>query len=89
MNSVTSMEITKQQEFQTTWMKEGLVLNLGHGIKKSKEKMMCAQYECKRTLLQKHDKKRINSWWRYIPKINVEQTKSNVGFYLYLYMLGI
>jgi hypothetical protein len=51
--------------------------------------MMCAQYECKRTLLQKHDKKRINSWWRYIPKINVEQTKSNVGFYLYLYMLGI
>jgi len=74
------MEITKQQDFQTTWMKEGLVLNLGHGIKKWKEKMMCVQYQYKRILLQKNDKKIIKSWQRYIPKTNVEQTKSNVGF---------
>jgi hypothetical protein len=33
----------KQQNFQTTSTKVDLVLNLGHGIKKSKEKnMMCA-----------------------------------------------
>ncbi len=29
---------TKQQDFQTTWMKVGLVLNPGHGIKLSKVK---------------------------------------------------
>jgi len=34
---------------------------------------MCAQCECKRTLLQKCDKNIIKSWQRYIPKIGVEQ----------------
>ncbi len=29
---------TKQQDFQTTWMKVGLVLNPNHGIKKSNVK---------------------------------------------------
>jgi len=28
----------RQQDFQTTWMKTSLVLNSGHGIKKSKVK---------------------------------------------------
>jgi hypothetical protein len=50
---VASMKRTKQQNFQTIWTKVSLVLNLGHGIKKSKAK---TQGECKRTLLQKHDK---------------------------------
>jgi hypothetical protein len=36
--SVTSTKRIKQQDFQTTWTKTCLVLNLGHGIKKSKEK---------------------------------------------------
>jgi hypothetical protein len=42
-------------------MKACLVLNSSHGIRKSKAKMICAQYECKKTLLQKHDKKIIKS----------------------------
>ncbi len=70
-------------------MKACLVLNSSHGIRKSKAKMICAQYECKKTLLQKHDKKIIKSWQIYMPKTSVEHIKSNVGFYLYLYMLGI
>jgi hypothetical protein len=38
---VISMKITKQQYFQTTWTKEGLILNPSYGIKKSKEKIIC------------------------------------------------
>jgi hypothetical protein len=32
------MKKTKQQHFQITWMKVGLVLNPSHGIKKSETK---------------------------------------------------
>jgi hypothetical protein len=47
---------TKQQCFQTTWTKASLVLNLGHGIKKSKAKTWCMHnMKCNKTLLQKHD----------------------------------
>jgi hypothetical protein len=49
----------KQQDFQTTWIKAGLVLNPSHGIKKSKAKTQC---ECKMILLQKHDKNKTKSW---------------------------
>jgi hypothetical protein len=40
------------------------------------------------TLLQKHDNNIIKSLQRYIPKTDVEQIGSNVGFYFYLYPLG-
>ncbi len=42
-------------------MKVNLILNPGHGIKKSKVKMMYSRCECKRILLQKHDKKMTRS----------------------------
>jgi ferric iron reductase protein FhuF len=70
-------------------MKACLVLNSSRGMRKSKAKMIRAQYERKKTLLQKHDKKIIKSLQRYMPKISVEHIKSNLGFYLYLYKLGI
>jgi hypothetical protein len=46
--------------------------------------MMCAQCECKRILLQKHNKNKTRSWQIYVPKIGVEQSEDNMGFYLYL-----
>jgi hypothetical protein len=53
-------------------------------IKSWNKDIMCAQCECKRTLLQKRDK----SWQKYVPKIGVEQTKSNEKFCFYLKPLG-
>jgi hypothetical protein len=50
---------------------------------------MCAQFEQKMILLQKHDNNIIKSLQRYIFKIDVEQIRSNVRFYFYLYPLGI
>jgi hypothetical protein len=35
------MKKMKQQDFQTPWTKVDLILNLGHGIKKSKAKKWC------------------------------------------------
>ncbi len=41
--------------------------------KKIKNKnTMRAQYECKKNLLQKHDKNKTRSQQRYIPKISVK-----------------
>jgi hypothetical protein len=49
---------------------------------------MCAQCECKRTLLHKCDKNRPRSWQRFVPKIGVEQIKNNGEFCFYLDPLG-
>jgi len=49
---------------------------------------MCAECECKRTLLQKCDKNIIRSWQWYIPKIVVEQIENNEEFFIYLNSLG-
>jgi hypothetical protein len=49
---------------------------------------MCAQCECKRTLLQIWDKNITRSWKKYIPKIGVEQIESNEDFHFYLNPLG-
>ncbi len=38
---VMGMKRMKQQDFQITWMKAGLVLNPGHGMRKSKVKTQC------------------------------------------------
>jgi hypothetical protein len=38
--------------------------------------------------ITKYDKNKTRSWQRYEIKIGVEQTKDNVGLYLYLYSLG-
>ncbi len=35
---ITGMKRTKQQDFQITFTKASLILNLGYGIKKSKAK---------------------------------------------------
>jgi hypothetical protein len=40
-NVVMSIKRTKQQYLQTTWTKEGLVLDPSYGIKKSKAKILC------------------------------------------------
>jgi hypothetical protein len=70
---VTSMKRIKQKDSQTTWKKTNIVLNSSDGIRKSKKKnTICAWHECKRTLLQKHNKNIIRSWQRYIPKISVK-----------------
>jgi hypothetical protein len=50
--------------------------------------MICAQCECKRTLLQKCDKNITRSWQKYVPKIGVEQIESNENFCFYLKPLG-
>jgi hypothetical protein len=49
-----------QQDFQTTWTKAGLILNLGHGIRKSKAKTRCMH--------------NVNTKWFYY-KIKQEQNK--------------
>jgi hypothetical protein len=57
--------------------------------KKIKNKnTICAQCECNKILLQKHDNNKTRSWKIYVFKTSVEQIKGNVGFYLYLYPLG-
>jgi len=55
--------------------------------KNRRKNTMCVQCECKKHLLQKHDKNKTRSQQIYIPKISVEHTIGNVGFYLYLYPL--
>jgi len=67
---VIDMKRTKQQDFQTTWTKGGLILNLGHGIKKIKSKnMTCAWCECKKNLFQKHDNNTYAKLMLHILKI--------------------
>jgi hypothetical protein len=57
--------------------------------KKIKNKTQCEHnVNAKVFYYKKHDKNITRSWQRYVLKIGVEQTKSNVGFYLYLYPLG-
>ncbi len=36
----------------------------------------------------KHEKNMTSIWCKIVPKINVEQTKRNEGFYFYLYPFG-
>jgi hypothetical protein len=49
-----------KQGFQTTQTNANLILDLSHVIKKIKSKnRMCVQCECKKILLQKHDKSGI------------------------------
>jgi hypothetical protein len=57
--------------------------------KKNKNKSItCAKQKSNKILLQKQNKNKTRLWHENIPKINVEQTKTNVGFYFYLYPLG-
>jgi len=56
--------------------------------KKTKSKnIMRAWCECKKNLFQKLDKNGTKLYQKYEPKIDVEKTKGNVGFYFYLYPL--
>jgi hypothetical protein len=36
----------------------------------------------------KHEKNMTRLWCKIVPKTNVEQTKGNEGFYIYLYHFG-
>jgi hypothetical protein len=66
-----------------------LVLNLSHGIRKSKTKTWCVHDVNAKELYYKNMiTTKWKPWQRYLPKTNVEQIESTVGFYLYLYPLG-
>jgi hypothetical protein len=43
---------------------------------------------CNKILLQGRNKNRARLWQDNVPNIDVEQTKGNGKFYLYLYPLG-
>jgi hypothetical protein len=59
-------------------MKVSLILNPGHGIRKSKAKTWCVHdVNAKKNYYKKHDKNRTRSWQIYIPKTGVEQSEDN------------
>jgi hypothetical protein len=59
--TIMGMKKTKWKDFQIAWTKVSLILNLGHGMKKSKAKNDVWKCECKIFLLQKHDKNKTRS----------------------------
>jgi len=75
---------TKQQDFQTTWTKLGLVLNPGHGIKKSKVKTQCVHdmnakrfyYKNMTRIEQNHDKDTYPKLVLNKPKIMCDSTST-------------
>jgi len=75
---------TKQQDFQTTWTKLGLVLNPGHGIKKSKVKTQCVHdmnakrfyYKNMTRIEQNHDKNTYPKLVLNKPKIMCDFTST-------------
>jgi hypothetical protein len=65
-------------------MKVDLLLNLGHGIRKSKAKTRCARnVNAKKNVLKKYEKNITRSWQKYIFKTSVEHIKNDVELYLY------
>jgi len=86
---VMSMKKTKQHNFQTTWTKVDLFLNLGHGLKKSKAKTQFVHNVNAKKCIKKYDNNITKSWQIYIAKISVEHIKNDVEFYLYLHPLDI
>jgi len=54
---------------------------------KKNKNTICAKQESNKILLQRRNKTRI--WQEIVLKTNVEHTKGNEKFYLYLYPLGI
>jgi hypothetical protein len=71
-------------------MKTSLVLNSGHGIRKSKvkTKIWCVHNVNAKGFYYKNVIKIIRSWQWYIPKNGVKQIENNEEFFIYLNPLG-
>jgi hypothetical protein len=50
--------------------------------------MKCVDISLNNILLQKHEKLIAWSWWKIIPKTNVEQTKDNMTRIIFIYTLS-
>jgi hypothetical protein len=67
-----------------TKTKASLVPNWNHEIKKKKTRTQHVQTIIQQNLIAKRNK--IRMWQENVPKTDVEHTKGNGEFYLYLYL---
>ncbi len=66
--------------------KGSLVPNPNHETRKTRIRTQQLETKIQQDFIVKINKTRL--WQENIPKTDVEQTKSNEEFYLYLYLLG-